>query len=319
MGTSTNSTASISVVVPAHNEERFLDEALASLARQSHGNIEIIVVDNGSTDRTPEIVQAWTQRDARFRAWRLERASLHESLRQGFALARSDLIARLDADDIAEPNRLERQYGYLLANPQLGVLGSAATLIDAKGKTIGQTTPCLGDEAIRQRLPQECPFVHSSVMMRRGAYERVGGYRARLNLAEDYDLWLRMSPTTRMANLPDPLIRYRVHKDSITARKLPEVVLTSLCVWAAHVAREAGVPEPFANGMPVLRRALPLLGFSRTEVLRRIYRGQFERWLMTLPLPAIYRPKLRRIAGSAGLGAVLNTGLALTATRSRTA
>ena len=120
MGRSTNSEASISVVVPAHNEERFLDEALASLARQSHRNIEIIVVDNGSTDRTPEIVQAWTLRDPRLRALRLERASLHESLRQGFALARSDLIARLDADDIAEPNRLERQYGHQLRRPEHG-------------------------------------------------------------------------------------------------------------------------------------------------------------------------------------------------------
>ncbi|HEY0164154.1 MAG TPA: hypothetical protein VGB39_02150, partial [Sphingomicrobium sp.] len=219
---------------------------------------------------------------------------------------------------IAEPNRLARQHSFLLANPGLGVLGSAATLIDANGKTVGQTAPCLGDEAIRRRLPQDCPFIHSSVMMRRTAYERVGGYRHRLNLAEDYDLWLRMSPTTRLANLPEPLIRYRVHKNSVTARKLPAVVLTSLCVWAAHIARETGLPEPFADGMPLLRRALPLLGFSRTEVLRRIYRGHFERWLMTLPLPPAYRPKLRRVAGSTGLSAVLETGLAFTAGRSRT-
>jgi glycosyltransferase involved in cell wall biosynthesis len=316
MAISTHDRPLISVVVPAHNEERFLDQALASLAGQSFRAFEIIAVDNGSTDRTSAILAGWANREPRLRTVRLDRPSLHESLRQGVALARADVIARLDSDDIAEPKRLERQYRFLLAHPQLGLLGSAATLIDARDRCIGRSVPSLDDAAIRRLLPNECPFIHSSVMMRRQAYERVGGYRSGLNLAEDFDLWLRMSPSTRMANLPDRLIRYRIHNGSLSARKLPQLVLTALCVSAAHVAREAGLAEPFADGRPALRRALPLLGYSRTEVQRRIYRGYFERWLMTLPLPLAWR-RLRRVAGSAGLGALVESGLALAAVRAR--
>lgn len=306
----------ISVIVPAHNEERFLDQALASLAGQSFRAFEIIAVDNGSTDRTSAILAGWASREPRLRTIRLDRPSLHESLRLGVTLARADVIARLDSDDIAEPDRLERQFGFLRAHPQLGLLGSAATLIDARNRAIGRSIPYLDDAAIRRLMPNECPFIHSSVMMRRQAYERVGGYRPGLNLAEDFDLWLRMSPSTLMANLPERLIRYRIHNGSVSARKLPQLVLTSLCVSAAHVAREAGLAEPFAGGMPALRRALPLLGYSRTDVLRRIYRGYFERWLMTLPLPVAWR-RLRRVAGTAGLGTLVERGLGLAAARSR--
>ena len=129
------------------------------------------------------------------------RGGLTEALGAALGLARAPLVARLDADDIALPERLERQRAFLGAHPDVGLLGTAAREVDAAGRELAVVRPPTDDPAIRCALIRRNPFVHSSVMMRRAAVERAGGYDPAFPVAQDYDLWMRMSRVTRMANL----------------------------------------------------------------------------------------------------------------------
>ncbi len=299
----------ISVIIPARDEERHLGEAIASIARQSFLDLEIIVVDNGSTDGTGRIIDQWSAREPRLRTLRLDKPSLYASLCRAVEMSRAPFIARIDADDVAAPARLQRQYERMVADPGLGLLGTAAEFIDSRGRVIGFTEPPLTDRDIRGFLPTGCPFVHSSVMMRRDAYLASGGYRPGLNLAEDYDLWLRMAPATGMANISDRLVQYRMRSGSVSARRATRLAISSLCVEAAEKARLTGVPEPLIKGMPLLRKALPILGKSRRDLRLRIHCEAFERRFLAIPLPYSFKRRLRKLAVGLGFRPIFRLSL----------
>lgn len=289
------------MLVPVYNGAAFLDAALESLAAQSLRDIEIVVVDNASTDDTPNILAEWAAREPRLRVERLERNRLSAGLNHGARVARAPLLARLDADDLASPERLERQAALLRARPELGLIGSAAVLIDGEGRKLGEIHPPLADKDIRQRHRTSCAIIPSSSLMRADIFWRAGGYREGLNVSEDFDLWLRMGDLCAFANLQEPLISYRIHTGSITARQPVRMALASLCVSAAAEARGSGRAEPFAAGRPRLRAALPLLGLSRGDARRMIrWRSMsnlVSRRMLGLPLPPILRslpPRLTR-------------------------
>ncbi|HZF96273.1 MAG TPA: glycosyltransferase family A protein, partial [Allosphingosinicella sp.] len=129
---------SISVIIPVHNGENYLEEALASLAVQTFADFEIIVADNASTDATPDILGRWSVREPRLRTLRLDRNRLAASLNRAADIARAPILARLDADDIARPDRFERQHAALRERPSVGLIGSSATLLDGGGRRLGE-------------------------------------------------------------------------------------------------------------------------------------------------------------------------------------
>lgn len=247
----------------------FLEAALASLAAQDFEDFEIILVDNGSRDRTADIIADWTKREPRLRPFRLERPGLARSLRYAASLAHAPLLARLDSDDVALPSRLRVQYAAMEGHPSLGLLGTAVEVIDVHGHKLGERQLPLTDAAIKRFLTEGNPFVHSSVLMRRDAYDRAGGYREGLRLCEDFDLWCRMAEVTEVANLAAPLVRYRLHGGGLSFRQATRVALTDTCIIAAQHARRKGEPEPFDRGMPKLRQALGFVGIRREEMLHR--------------------------------------------------
>jgi hypothetical protein len=220
------------------------------------------------------------------------------------ALARAPFLARLDADDIALPTRLEAQYHAMVDNPRLGLLGGAAEVVDAEGRALGLVRCIVGDAELRLALREACPFVHSALMMRTDLFRAVGGYRTGLNLCEDYDLCARMIERCEAANLPLPLVRYRVHGRSLMTRQSRRIAVSAFCVAAAGLARARHVPEPFCNGRVKLRDAQRLAGLSRRQV-RRLLRSRSlrmmlsRRWLL-LPLPAVVKAQVRALA--IGLG-----------------
>jgi hypothetical protein len=260
----------ISVLMPVRNVGRYLDEALKSLAAQTFKNFEIIAVDNGSTDATWAILEAWSAVEPRLRTVRLASPGLAESLNRAAALANSSFLARLDGDDVAHPQRLAIQLAAMMADPRLGMLGSAVHLIDGRGAELGLLCPPLEHEALCERHRTGCSIYASTTIMRADAFREAGGYRTGLNVSEDYDLFIRLSERSRIAALADPLVRYRVHDESITGRQPLRMALASVCVSAAAQARERGLVEPFAGGRPSLRRALPILGLSRRDACRHI-------------------------------------------------
>jgi glycosyltransferase involved in cell wall biosynthesis len=202
------SAPAVSVLMSVRNGAPWVKEAVESVLGQTFPDLELVVIDDGSTDATAALLASI--RDPRLRVERQPPRGLTPSLNRALALARAPLVARLDADDLALPERLARQRAFLDAHPDVGLLGTAAREVDAAGRELGVTRPPEDDAAIRGALIRRNPFVHSSVMMRRDTVEKVGGYDESLPVAQDYDLWMRLSRITRLANLPAPLVVRRL-------------------------------------------------------------------------------------------------------------
>ena len=208
----------VSVLLASRNGSRYLEESLSSLAAQTYPEIEIIAVDDGSTDRTPEILSSFARTHPRTRVFRTGGVGLAGSLALAATHATGSLLARQDDDDRSHPERIARQVHRLEAAPGLAAVGTAATMIDAHGDPLrAYPVPTAPDE-IRRTLRRATPFVHGSVMMRRAAYERAGGYRAAFRASQDYDLWLRFGADAGLANLPEPLYEWRFHPSGVFSR-----------------------------------------------------------------------------------------------------
>lgn len=208
----------VSIVMPIKNGARWLDEAIDSAIRQTFTNFELLTIDDGSADDTPEILHDWSRRDSRVRPFHLQGFGLVTALNRGLYEARAPLIARLDADDRAAPHRLECQVQVMEENPDIGLLGSWAQRIDERGKFQKDLKPETRSRVLSDLLVRINPFVHSTVMFRKEIVQTLGGYRGAFEAAEDYDLWLRISEVAQIANLADQLIQYRRHRANVTAR-----------------------------------------------------------------------------------------------------
>lgn len=264
----------VSVLVVVRHGGNYLDEALASLVGQTLKDIEIIVVTNRSDYITLSKVDYWRQRDPRIVVARMDEGGLSRCSNFGVSMARGEYIARLDADDVSYPERLERQLAVMKASPCLGLLGTGVETIDARGNSLWTASRLMGHDAIVNRQRQACAFTHSTVMMKRTDFEDVGGYRSCLRRGSDYDLWLRLSERCQVDNIPDILIKKRFHGGNITNRKVIATAITILAVRAAAVARNAGSECPFHLGSPSLKKSLFLLNISKDEAIKIIRKRQ---------------------------------------------
>ncbi len=198
-----------------HNGARYVAEAVQSVLAQRFGSLELLVVDDASTDGTLNVLRAL--RDERLRVLPLRRnVGPFAAANLGLSHARGELIARMDADDVSEPERLETQVAFLARRPHVGLVGSACTLLTPDGEISGTQAVPLTEEAIRARALLSPPFVHSTVIWRRSLGLR---YDASYRVAGDYELWTRALARTRAANLPEPLVRYRVWTGGITGQR----------------------------------------------------------------------------------------------------
>lgn len=207
----------ISVVMPAYNSGRFLAEAVESILQQTIPDFELIIVDDGSTDETLEVASRLAA-DRRVKPMPgTARAGLAVALNRGFAVAEGEFLARMDSDDIAHPRRFARQLERLRAEPALALVGSAVRDIDAAGKAGRRRSfPEHRDRVAFASLYRN-PVMHPTMMMRRDSLPP-SPYRVDLPSAEDYGLILPLARARRVANVPDVLLRYRVHQGSVTAR-----------------------------------------------------------------------------------------------------
>lgn len=202
----------ISVVMSVYNEEYYLEEALNSILLQSYKEFELIIVNDGSTDDTISIIEKYKLKDSRIKSFNINKSGLPKALNYGVSKAKYDLIARMDADDICQPNRFYKQIDFLKKNPEIDILGTNAFLIDKKSNIIGETSIPLTDYDIKKRMKYSSPFVHPSIIIRRKAFELLGGYNEKLLLAQDFDLWQRaLDLDFKFANLSEQLLRYRVN------------------------------------------------------------------------------------------------------------
>ena len=207
----------VSVVMPVHNCARYVRTAIDSILNQTFTDFEFIIIDDGSIDGTSSILLE-TATAPRVRVISQENMGLTRSLNKGVALARGKYIARQDADDISLLTRLEMQVDFLETHSDFGLVGSFVELIDEHGAVLQAIEPPIDNDQIQHYLPIRNCFIHGSVMIRKTSFDRVGGYRIEFPLAQDYDLWLRISESFKVANIPQVLYQYRKTKDGISYR-----------------------------------------------------------------------------------------------------
>jgi hypothetical protein len=236
----------VSVVMPVFDGETYLAQAIESVLGQTFQDFELIAVDDGSHDGSSAIVERFSREDPRVRLISNEKnLGISATLNHGWRAARAPLIARLDADDISLPDRLARQVAFLDAHPSVAVVGGALVTMDATGRRGSVIRFPTTSRAIRSTLLRHNCLAHPSVMLRRVALEAVGGYR--FDCHEDYDLWLRLSERFELANLPEPLILYRLHPGQISMLALEERERPRLAVRDAARARSAAGHDPLAG------------------------------------------------------------------------
>lgn len=207
----------ISVVLPVFNAAPWLRVALDSLTAQTFSNHEIIAVDDGSTDESPRILRQHAACDSRLRVITRPNTGIVGALNDGLAAARGWFVARMDADDEAAPDRLSRQLDRFTDEPDLVALGTAVTFMDSAGRSVQSCPrPQRHHEIERALLAGDGgALIHPSVMFRADALWLAGGYRRAAQYLEDLDLYLRLARIGTLANLAEPLLRYRVHPASI--------------------------------------------------------------------------------------------------------
>lgn len=201
----------VSVVMCVYNGERFLREAVESILNQTFTNFEFIIVDDGSTDNSWQILTEYATQDDRIVLIRNQiNIGISRSANRGLARVRGKYIARTDADDISLPNRLGQQVNFLESHPEIGVLGGSIQLVDGQGNVSSRLWQLPEEHGLlKWRLCFENPFVNVTVMMRRDVVIQTDGYHSEFDYSEDYDLWQRLSNMTRLAHVPDVLAYVR--------------------------------------------------------------------------------------------------------------
>ena len=240
-------TPALCVALPVYNARRYLAAALASILGQFFRDFELVAVDDGSTDDSLAILRAFAARDARLRVISRPNTGLAGALNDAWRASTAPFVARMDADDIAFPGRFARQVAHLEAHPEIVALGSAIVFMDAAGRPVKDCPRPLGHEEIEAALLRGDggSLIHPVVMLRRTALEAIGGYRPEAYFVEDLDLYLRLARVGRLANLPEPLLFYRVHPGSMNFVKYTGRRAAELRVLAeAHRERRL----PFDSG-----------------------------------------------------------------------
>lgn len=206
----------VSVVIPCYNAEKYIEESVYSIINQTYNNLEIICVDDCSTDNTLKILKQLALKDRRVIVLQNpENLKISKTLNRGIEYSTGEYIARMDADDIALPVRIEKQIEFLEANPEVGLCGTCCEKIDATGKHVGYMRYPLKHEELKSALLFTSVFIHPTVVFRKKIFNELGGYRD-LMPVEDFEYWIRIIQHFQVANLMDVLLKYRWHGDNVT-------------------------------------------------------------------------------------------------------
>lgn len=239
----------ITVLMSVYNGRRYLAEAMESILRQTRSDFEFLIIDDGSVEPVAEIIESFE--DPRIRFFRQENQGLTRTLNRGLRLARGQYIARMDADDVSYPERLEAQAAELDAAPSLDLVGCFFHVIDDRGAVI-ETKELPLDSVYRLwRLQFHNNYAHGSVMLRKDAVMRVGMYDEGLTCAQDFDLWCRLSRADNTKILPRTLYAHRIRSDGAqtsvrhySAQLATAALISNRCLMACNPDLE---PEQCAD------------------------------------------------------------------------
>ena len=281
----------VSVFIPVHNGEKYLAQAIESVLGQTHRELELVVIDDGSTDGSLAIMERYARADRRVRVFTQENRGVTATANRGLEEARGDWVARLDADDLFLPEKIERQLAFVKRHPDLRIAGTRGWFMNDRGRSlglVGTEGPFTREEFLRRRQSGEPVFfIHSSTLMHREAMLAIGGYRTQFVQAEDVDLWLRAAERGYLLlKIPEPLVLYRIHRESLTMARNAEQKLCHRWVMACAQARREGRSGAFlcdvsrgraaqafgreGRGLPARGRRTPLPAGGPSLCRRRI-------------------------------------------------
>jgi glycosyltransferase involved in cell wall biosynthesis len=206
----------VSVVIPLYNAAAYVAQAVRSVLDQTFGDFELIVIDDGSTDGSAEVVERATKGDSRLKLIRQANAGVSTASNRGTELARGKFLARVDSDDICLPHRLQKQVDYLMEHPDCVAVGSRVMFIDEEGLPLFEM-PGIGlshEEIDRGLLAVEWTILQPATIFRTQALRAVGGYRTDLHIHEDHDLFLKLAEIGKLANVDEILFQYRQRRNS---------------------------------------------------------------------------------------------------------
>jgi hypothetical protein len=252
----------VSVVMATRNADRFLAEAIESVLSQTLTDFEFVIVEFGSTDESKSIVARYSATDGRIKLHEIPVCSLPMARNAGCRVARGRFIAVMDADDVCLRDRLAVEVNFLKEHPNVALLGGSVQWIDSTGNSMEVHSHPTEFQEIKSELATHCTFWHPTILMRKEALIAVGGYREAFVYAHDYDLELRMAEKYECANLPDVLLKYRIHSSQITLKKQWRQTLCKLAARASATSRESGDLDPIDAAMEITPALLEKMGVN---------------------------------------------------------
>ncbi len=209
----------VSILMPVYNAADYLKQAVDSILQQTFEDFEFLIIDDGSTDQSLQILQFYATKDKRIKLTSRPNKGLVASLNEMISQAQGEFLARMDADDISLSDRLARQINFLESHPDVVCVGGAYELIDSKNRLLTTISVLCDDEDIqKQALVGHTSLSHPTVVMRRTAVIQAGGYNPTMLPVEDLDLWLRLGEIGKLSNLEQPVLKYRLHSKSISEK-----------------------------------------------------------------------------------------------------
>lgn len=301
----------VSIIMAVYNGQNYLPKAIESILNQTYHDFEFIIVDDGSSDNTDNICRDYALQDPRIILLRnRQNQGLTYSLNKAWKASKGNYIARMDADDISLPNRLEIQVNYMDTHPKIGLLGTFYQEIDNNNQVTKKnirfpTNPIL----IKWRLCFENPIPHPTIIMRRSIFEYMGGYGEVWKTTQDYDLFTRLSRITKLANYPEVLYYWRVHKDSISSKRNSEQRENAIRISQKYLSTLLGEPVSLeivqslwnrekSDFKSTLQRVCYLYQFCREIISEPLWTKEEKKRLrsyVTLKLFYYLRPYLREI------------------------
>ena len=260
----------VTVLMAVYNGEGYLRETIESILVQTFQDFEFLIINDGSIDSTREIICSY--KDSRIKLVDNEQnIGLTKSLNKGWRLAKGELIARQDADDISEPERLARQVDFLEANSEVVLVGSWYKEIDSEGNFLRECSLPCDSTSIRWEILFYSPFVHSAVMFNKNTVsEQIGFYDEAFSYAQDYDLWWRITRNLKVANIDECLMRLRINPSSMTATYGKIVDDEPLKIKANNIQYLLGYDEAKKWNSQEIWNTISLLWFAELEQLKTV-------------------------------------------------
>ena len=287
----------ISVLMAVHNEETYVAAAIESILDQTFSDFEFLIVDDGSTDATPEILRRY--QDERIHVISVNSNGLTRALNTGLGIAKGEFVARMDADDWSAPERLEIQVQVAQADDNMALVGSWYNIVDEDGTFLALQSPPTSNAELRAALDRGNPFCHGSVLLRRADVSSVGGYRPSFRSSQDYDLWLRLSERFATGRVPKALYTWRLRRGSVGTRQR---MVQRAYGKAAHVCaqqRKLGLREtlpPEHQKVSALLHFRPLdylateSGYEASKANILLGQGQYRRALKSAVRSVAHSP-----------------------------